>query len=316
MPGLNLHHAFILVGPTAAGKTAVAQRLAECRQADILSADSMLVYRGMDIGTAKPSLAERKGIRYWGVDVAEPSQAFNVACYLEEARRCFEASEKTGRPVIVVGGTGLYIRALLEGIDQLPAIPAGSRARWQAVFDQDGVAGLQSALKSRNPLWLSGMADPANSRRLIRALELVEAGCAGPPASWAAGKPAAVIAGLDVDPDALRSRIECRVRTMYEEGLLNEVQALLDGVWDPSGTAAQAIGYAEAIACLKGTLTQEAAMEETSRRTRQLAKRQRTWFRHQLNLSWVPVADGLSLDEIAGQVSSVWDQTGPQCVAV
>jgi len=312
-----LHHrAYFLVGPTAAGKTVVAQRLAELRHADILSADSMLVYRGMDIGTAKPSIAERNGVRYWGVDLADPSESFNAARFMEEARRCFEAASTHGNPVIVAGGTGLYVKALLQGLDELPAIPEGSRGRWQTLLEAEGVDGLQKTLRVRNPRWFESLADRANSRRLIRALELIDAGCVEPPRSWVDPRPEAVITGLEVPRDERRSRIGTRVRAMYVGGLLQEARALLDRGWDPSGTAAQAIGYAEAIACLKGTLTVDQAMEETARRTRQLAKRQMTWFRHQAAVSWIQAPSSLSVDHLAAQVASDWDCHGPQPVCV
>lgn len=316
MPPPEPARAFFLVGPTAAGKTAVAQRLAEQRKALILSADSMLVYRGMDIGTAKPPPGERQGVHYWGVDVVNPSDSYSVASFLEEARRCFAAARHMDRPVIVVGGTGLYIKALLEGLEPLPAVSRESRARWNAVFQQQGVAGLREALQSRRPSWLASLADPFNSRRLIRALELVEAGCDEPPRSWRLGKPAGVVTGLALDRELLVARIEARVHSMVEAGLLGEVQALLDGTWDPCGTAAQAIGYAEAIACLEGRLTRAEAIEQTIRRTRQLAKRQMTWFRHQVNVSWIPVTAALALDEIAARVAADWDRLGPQAVSV
>lgn len=310
------HRAFFLVGPTAVGKTAVAQRLAERRHAEILSADSMLVYRGMDIGTAKPTVAERRGIRYWGVDVVEPSDAFNTARFLEEARRCFMTAESSGTPVIVVGGTGLYIKALLEGLDELPDLPEGGREKWKTVFDQEGVEGLRHALELRNPSWLAALPDQANSRRLIRALELVEAGCRTPPRSWSASASTAIPTGLAMVREDLVARVEARVAAMYDRGLLDEVRGLLERGWDSAGTAAQAIGYAEAIACLRGQLTQGEAMRLTAQRTRQLAKRQMTWFRHQANVSWVSVEASTPLDEIAAKVSVDWDRHGPQVLAI
>ena len=311
-----VYRAFFLVGPTASGKTAVAQRLAEQRRAVILSADSMLVYRGMDIGTAKPPTGDRGNIPYRGMDVVDPSESFNVARFLEEARQCFGLAETLERPVIVVGGTGLYIKALLEGLDDLPVIPEGRREYWQAVHDREGVVGLQTAVMERSPAWFDSMADHANSRRLIRALELLDAGCVVPPRSWMMEKPVTSITGLEMARAELVDRIETRVRTMYAGGLLREVRSLLDRGWSPASTAAQAIGYAEAIACLTGTVTETAAMAETARRTRQLAKRQMTWFRHQTRVSWISVAASMTLDDITAKVSSDWDQHGPQPVVL
>lgn len=314
MATANPYQAFFLVGPTATGKTAVAHLLAEQRNAEILSADSMLVYRGMDIGTAKPTAVERRAVRYWGVDVVAPAESFNVARFLVEARQCFQCAAEAGKPVIVVGGTGLYVRALLEGLDELPSLSEERRRHWRGVFDAEGVEGLKRALEARNSRWFAAMADHDNSRRLIRALELVDAGITEPPRSWASGRSAAPITGLAIERKALVARIETRVREMYAAGLLREAEGLMAGEWDPASTAAQAIGYAEAMACLAGKLSQKDAMALTAQRTRQLAKRQMTWFRHQANVAWIPVTPVMSPAEIAARVSAEWEKTGPQGV--
>jgi tRNA dimethylallyltransferase len=318
MPKASQGRAFFLVGPTASGKTAVAQSLAERRGAEILSADSMLVYKGMDIGTAKPSAGERERVRYWGVDVVTPAESYNVARFLDEARRCFEAAAADRKEVIVVGGTGLYIKALLTGLEELPSATPEARDRWQGVFDQEGIEGLRCALERRAPAWLSALpeSDRTNGRRLIRALELVEAGVGEPPRSWTAGKPVRVVTGLTLAREELVARIESRVRAMYEGGLLDEVQALLDKGWSPVCTAAQAIGYAEAIACVRGQLTRAEAMRLTAQRTRQLAKRQMTWFRHQATVSWIEVSPGMTVEEVSARVVADWDRHGPQPVAL
>ena len=308
--------AFFLVGPTATGKTAVAQRLAEQRHADILSADSMLVYRGMDIGTAKPSLAERKSIRYWGVDVVEPSESYSVAAFLAEARQCFESAAARGQAVIVVGGTGLYVKALLEGLDVLPDIPQERRSHWKALLEHEGVAGLQSTLQRMKPDWLAALPDINNGRRLVRAIELAETGVERLPRSWMSGSSRVAITGLEVEREGLQERIAVRVREMYAGGLLREVERLLGGLWRADGTASQAIGYAEAIACLKGELTQTEAMARTAARTRQLAKRQMTWFRHQANVRWTSVTREMTLGDVADKVSADWDASGPVVVAL
>ena len=306
--------AFFLVGPTAAGKTTVAQRLAEMMDADILSADSMLVYRDMTIGTAKPSPQERGRVRYWGLDLVSPSDPFSVARFIPEARRCFESARDRGVPVIIAGGTGLYIKALLNGLDDLPDPLPEVRARWQAVLDQEGTEGLRRALATRNPAWLQGLADPSNSRRLLRALELIESGFSNPPRSWdnRVSNPACVT-GLAVPRELLVKRIEERVYKMYEDGLLEETRALMDRHGALSGTAAGAIGYAEALRCLQGELTREVAIQLTIQRTRQLAKRQMTWFRHQLNVSWVSMT-GSDFTSVAAEVSADWQRHGAQPV--
>lgn len=318
MPEMPPCRAFFLVGPTASGKTAVAQILAERRGAQILSADSMLVYKGMDIGTAKPTAAERARVPYWGVDVVTPSEPYNVARFLDEARRCFAAATAACREVIVVGGTGLYIKALLTGLEDLPSTSTEVRDRWAAVFNRDGVEGLQLALSRCAPAWLPALSesDRINGRRLIRALELVEAGVRVPPSSWTASASSGVVTGLTLAREELVARIGSRVRAMYDAGLLEEVMSLLGAGWDPACTAAQAIGYAEAIACLGGQLSREEAMGLTAQRTRQLAKRQMTWFRHQVAVSWVSAAAGMGVEELAAAVLADWDRNGPLPVAL
>lgn len=307
--------AYFLVGPTAAGKTAVAQQLAESMGADILSADSMLVYRGMNIGTAKPSGAERGRVRYWGIDLVAPDQSFSVARFIGESRLCLESVRQRGVPLIIVGGTGLYIKALLNGLDDLPDPLPEVRARWQGVWEREGVEGLRAALLARNPSWLMALADPSNGRRLMRALELSESGYVEPPQSWGVRARDGLVTGIQVQRDELGKRIERRVHDMYAAGLLEETKALLAKYGHLSGTASGAIGYAEAMDCLRGKLARPDAIQRTIQRTRQLAKRQMTWFRHQVRVSWIPFA-GSDIDSLAKQVAGDWQQHGPQEVRV
>ncbi|MEI6564006.1 MAG: tRNA (adenosine(37)-N6)-dimethylallyltransferase MiaA [bacterium] len=312
-PQASSYQAYFLIGPTATGKTAIAQRLAESMGAEILSADSMLVYRGMSLGTAKPSLDERRRVRYWGVDLVDPWESFSVARFITEARRCFASARERGISIIIAGGTGLYLKALLEGLDELPDPSPAVRLRWQDVMDQKGVEGLRLALAARNQAWLESLSDPFNSRRLMRALELSESGFTEPPRSWGNRARSTAVTGLEVPREELLARIERRVRDMYESGLLEETRALVSGPLPLSLTAAGAIGYAEAIACLRGTLSRETAIQLTIQRTRQLAKRQMTWFRHQMNVFWIPTS-GLALHEVAENVAVAWRQRGPQTV--
>jgi len=312
-PSVCNAQAYFLVGPTAAGKTAVAHQLAESMGADILSADSMLVYRGMNIGTAKPSPDERRRIRYWGLDLVDPSEAFSVAKFIREARRCFESARERGVSVIIAGGTGLYIKALLDGLDELPDPSPEVRARWQTVLEREGIEGLRSALAAKNPAWLQALADPSNSRRLMRALELIESGFPEPPRSWGTRSRDAWVTGLEVPREVLVKRIERRVHEMYVAGILDETRALMAQFGELSETASGAIGYAEAINCLQGTVSRAAAIQLTIQRTRQLAKRQMTWFRHQINVSWVPLT-GTDYTSVATAVAADWKRHGTQPV--
>lgn len=301
---------YVLVGPTAAGKTEIAHSIAVQRGWPVLSADSMLVYRGMDIGTAKPTTAQRRQVRYWGLDVVDPDRCFSAADFLEEARRC-AAALGPGEGLIVVGGTGLYVRVLLEGLAARAQETPGSREKWQRVMNEAGVEGLRDALRNRNPVWYDALADKSNPRRLMRALERIDAGEDEPPRTWSPGGQSPVVAGVAPPRDVLHERIEARVSEMYDRGLRDEVSALLDRYGELSETASQAIGYKEACAFVRGAIPRVTAMERTVVRTRQLAKRQMTWFRGQMAVEWVAVERGMTVERIARNVQEVWDRIGP-----
>ena len=302
-------HAWFLVGPTAVGKSAVAQWLAEKRKATLVSADSMLVYRGMDIGTAKPSPAERGEVPYWGLDCVEPDQSFSVGDYLRSLAGLAQA-ESSGRPLIVVGGTGLYIDCLLRGLTSRPPPDLLERARLESLHRQGGVPALQAEVERLAPGRLAELADPRNPRRLIRAIELAHQGVLSK-TMLQRGPPKPRLTGLRMDPAQLAGRIARRVQTMYHQGLLEEARALRGRYPALSETARQAIGYAEAWQVLDGTLAPSAAQEITARRTRQLAKRQLTWFRHQADMAWIEAEPGATVARIAASVEAQWELDGP-----
>ena len=298
--------AFFLTGPTASGKSAVAHRLATEAGATVVSADSMNVYRGMDIGTAKPSPAERAQVPYAGIDVVEPTEKFSVAAWLEAVRPAFGGE----RPVIVAGGTGLYLKCLLEGLDEVPPEDPELRAELAALpLDE-----LRRRAEAEAPALFRTLPAPDrdNPRRLVRLIEKARAG-APPPRAWKrAQRP--VLAGLLLPRELLRKRIAERVDRMYENGLLDEARALFERPLSP--TARQAIGYAEAFAVLRGECSEREARERTVIRTRQLAKRQMTWMRNQLRVEWVNVEEGMAVEEIARAVRAVWERRGPARVAI
>ena len=321
----RLSHAWILAGATATGKTAAAQYLAEELGCAILSADAMLVYRGMDIGTAKPTPAERGSVPYFGIDLATPAEPFSTGLWLADAARAL-AAYGTGVPpegipggtgvppvqppgLIVAGGTGLYIKALTDGLGGAEADPE-ARARWQALYERGGLPALQRALSERDPGVLDALADPANPRRLIRALEHLDAH-GGLPAQWRRREAPAPVTVLRLPREQLHARIARRVETMFAQGLVDEVRALRQTypVWSP--TAAQAIGYAEACALLDGALTRAEATERIVVRTRQLAKRQETWFRHQAQAVWLEINDNDPPEHVARRVLDSWRLHGP-----
>lgn len=289
--------AYFLVGATASGKSAVAQYIAERQGQMIVSADSMNLYRGMDIGTAKPSAEERAKVDYAGINLADPTEKFSVAAYLEALRPAFES----GREIIVVGGTGLYIKCLTEGFDDVPPENEDLRTELEAL-DFESLE--RRAQKHAYELYVRLTEDDRkNKRRLIRILER-EVPSVG---KWNS-RPKATMVGLRVERQEQMHRIERRVESMYDSGLLGEARKLMK--LDLSPTALQAIGYAEAFAVLRNEMTVEKAKEKTIIRTRQLAKRQMTWFRNQLNIEWIDVSHGSEVREIAEEVLVLWKRIG------
>lgn len=289
--------AHFLVGTTASGKSAVAQYLAERDGRLIVSADSMNLYRGMDIGTAKPAAADQSSVDYIGIDLAEPTEKFSVANYLDAVRPAFES----GREIIVAGGTGLYVKCLTEGFDDVPPENSALRAELEVL---DFPALQQRAQTDAAELYSKLTEDDRqNPRRLIRILEKEV-----PTEKKWNSNPKPTLVGLRVERAVLHQRIEQRVEQMYAAGLLDEARELIK--LDLSQTALQAIGYAEAFAVLNHEMTLEEAKEKTIIRTRQLAKRQMTWFRNQLHVEWVDVADFQGVEPLAEAVSHAWKKHG------
>ena len=317
--------AFVLVGPTAVGKSDVAQWIAEKLGVPILSADSMLVYRGMDIGTAKPTPAERGSVPYFGIDCVEAGAPFSTGAWLAFVRRQmaeYEGKENSGGAahspsVVVAGGTGLYVRALLGGLDAPPSDPA-ARAKWTGLYHAVGRDALLQAVESRpEARALLSPDDLQNPRRLIRALERADAGEMAPGGDGrnsgdgrtAFGQSDQPVAGLLMPRDRLAARIAARIDKMFKAGLVEEAVALR-AAGGLSDTAAGAIGYAEALAVADGRLSRAEARERIAARTRQLAKRQMTWFRHQLKVEWVDVAEGDTPATLGPKVMEVWKRHG------
>jgi tRNA dimethylallyltransferase len=308
---------FFLVGPTCAGKSAVAQWIAEQSGRDIVSADSMLVYRGMDIGTAKPSFAERARAHYWLLDVVEPCDRFSVGLYREQALAALREIRDAGRQAIVAGGSGLYLKVLIEGlVEKAEAFPGRPGQAPEDIYRTGGLTALQEALRECSPRLWAELADPANPRRLMRALEWAAAGRKRLPDQWSRhGAPAASVVGVTFAADVLRRRIDDRVAAMYAGGLLDEAAALRTRYPEWSRTARQAIGYAEALAFLQGRCDLAEAQSVTAARTRQLAKRQRTWFRTQMNVCWVERTEDDAVSETAQKVTDLWNANGATPVA-
>ncbi len=284
-------HRVAVVGPTASGKSAVAMAVAE-RLGDIelVSIDSMQVYRGMDIGTATPTAVERARVRHHLLDLVSPNDEFTVA----EFQRAYRASltEIAGREhrALLVGGTGLYHRAVIDDLD-LPGEWPEARARLLTEADEVGVEALHRRLVELDPDAAAKM-EPTNVRRVVRALEVIE-GSGRRFSSFGPGLdayPPTAIAqiGLRWDRAVLAERIEARVRQMVADGLVAEVAAILDGAGF-SRSAGQALGYKELVAHLRGELALDEAVDQVIVRTRQFAVRQERWFRRDPRVAWIDV---------------------------
>ncbi|MDR3207718.1 MAG: tRNA (adenosine(37)-N6)-dimethylallyltransferase MiaA [Oscillospiraceae bacterium] len=283
-----------VVGPTATGKTALAVALAKRLNGEVVSCDSMQVYRGMDIGTAKPTLAERDGVPHHMLDVADPWEAYSAARYAREAGEAVENILARGRLPILAGGTGLYLRALTEGLHDIPADPA-VRAGWEALLAQQGPAALYEALTERDPDAAARIA-PNDSRRTLRALEIIT--LSGRPLAAARAEREnsppryqVLALGLTMERAALYARAEARVDDMLARGLLEEVKALRLRL-PPGCTAMQAIGYKEFGLYLDGGCALPEAAADLKQATRRYAKRQLTWFTRQTDARWLDALSG------------------------
>jgi tRNA dimethylallyltransferase len=302
----------VLAGATATGKTDLAIRLGEAiraagRPAAVISADSRQVFRGLDIGTAKATTADRARIAHHGLDLVEPDEPFSVADFAAHARAALAGIAADGGVAILAGGTGLYLRAIARGLDTeaLPSDPA-VRARVEADLLADGLEPLVERLRALAPA-AAARIDTRNPRRVVRALEVAEIdGDAPPPALRGYPGPIAWL-GLAIEPAAHAERIAARARAQFDAGLVDEAQALRQR-FTPEVPAFSAIGYREAWAVSDGVLTLDAAIELDARRTVAFARRQATWFRSEPDIAWFDATDDLpasaALDRVRAQIES------------
>ena len=285
-----------IVGPTATGKTRLSVALAQRLGAEIVSCDSMQLYRGMDVGTAKPTAQEMGGVPHHMIDCLDPREEFSVSRYVELADRCVQDILARGKPVIVVGGTGLYVDSLVAGREFAPFPQTGRREALTARAEKEGIEPLMEQLRAVDPEAAESI-HPSNQKRVIRALEVyLETGKtitqhnretrSRPP------KYRPVWIGLDyVNRSALYARIDARVDEMFAQGLVDEVRRLLEGGVPERATSMQAIGYKELTAFLRGEGTEDAAREQIKLASRRYAKRQRTWFRRNPAVHWIDMPD-------------------------
>jgi tRNA dimethylallyltransferase len=313
-PTSNIQHPtsnaqpIVIAGPTAVGKSAVAMELAEKIGGEIISVDSMQVYRGLDIGTAKPTAEERRKVPHHLIDVVDLTQPFDAAKFCELARKAAAEIQSRGRVPIFCGGTGFYFKAFLEGFGEAP--PADETLRAELV--KAPLEELLRELESKDALAFSKI-DRQNPRRVIRAVEVIR--LTGKPfseqkADWG-GKVFSVqcsvfSVGLERTKEDLQKRMNARVDEMFRRGLVEETRRLLGQGLEQNKTAMQAIGYRQVVEHLRGERSLEETIELVKIKTRQFAKRQMTWFRRQLSMDWILLSDPTDEGSVAESLCRQW----------
>jgi len=298
----------VLLGPTASGKTAVSLPLAEALGAEIVSVDSRQIYRGLEIGSAAPTAAERARVPHHLVAEVEPGDVMSAGEFGRRARAAVEEIEGRGRTALLVGGSGLYLRAALGGLDEELPADAAVRAGIRKRIEQEGVEALYVELARIDPETAEGIS-PRDAQRVMRALEIMA--LTGRPTSELRTKGrrtevAASIAILDRDDADLKARVRERVLAMVDGGLEAEVQALLDRGIPTDLPAMKSVGFAETVRFLEGSLDPRKWIDEIIRDTWRFVKRQRTWFRSLSDARWLTVAPNESPETTAGRVLEAW----------
>ena len=297
----------VIAGPTAVGKSALSLELARRLNGEIISADSMQIYRGMDIGTAKATLDERQSIVHHLIDIKDPSEEYSCADYGVDARRCMEDILSRGKVPIFCGGTGLYIR---QALCESPVASPPSDPELRAALEQRSIEENYAELCECDPESAQSI-HPNNARRVIRALEIFR--LSGIPKSqWDRDNPSeeyrsdALLLCLTAPREQLYDRIDRRVNVMMEQGLYEEVAGLN---LDPTTTAGQAIGYKEMLGCFNGELTIPEAVSQIQLASRRYAKRQLTWFRHQKGFTMLDVSQFANFEEIVNFVVNLFEKS-------
>ncbi len=300
----------MLLGPTAVGKTALAVALAERWRCSVISADSRQTYRGLDIGTGKPTPAERRGIAHYGLDELEPDQPTTAADFARRVEALLPQLWGQSPVQVVAGGTGFYVRALLEGLDELPTVSPTLRAAVDADYRAGSLPRLLAELDAADP----GLPlDRQNPARVKRAVELLRASGGVPVSALRTGQRRplpwrTVVVGLDLDRAALHRRIDTRVQAMFDAGLVAEVRALVQR-YGPQAPGLQSIGYTEVIAHLKGAIDRDECIRQVQAHSRQYARRQLTWLRRVPDLRWLDAA--LPLPEQVAKVEALLHELSP-----
>ena len=304
-----MNNIICIAGPTASGKTALAVELAKELNGEVISCDSMQIYKRMDIGTAKPTADEMQSIVHHMIDVAEPEEDFSVSKYCQLASPILDDIVGRGKTAIIAGGTGLYMDSLIKGNDFAPFPATGHRQRLEEKLAAVGLDALTAELAAVDPE--AAVRAQRNPRRIVRALEVYyETGetitAHNLKTQAIAPRYSPLWLGLDFEPrKLLYDRIDLRVSIMLEMGLEKEIRALLSSGIDPKCTAMQAIGYKEFVAALDGQCTMEEAADEVRQASRRYAKRQLTWFRRNPKMHWLTRREGDGSEEIIAQARQI-----------
>jgi tRNA dimethylallyltransferase len=284
----DLPFLIVIAGPTASGKSALAYELARAFESDIISADSRQIYRGLNIGTAKPPAHFLENVKHHFINIRNVDEVYSVGNFESEALVLLDSYFKSNKIMICAGGTGFYIRALLEGLDDIPPITPGISRKYQSIYDKSGITGLIDLIKRKDPDYYAN-ADIQNPHRLIRALAVCESSGKAYSSFLTRKKKVrnfrSINVCLDVERSILYERINSRVDEMIEEGLMEEVIAHRDY---RSCQALQTVGYKEIFDHLDGKTSMETTVQEIKKNTRRYAKRQLTWFRNQGQWQWCP----------------------------
>ncbi|MFH1232121.1 MAG: tRNA (adenosine(37)-N6)-dimethylallyltransferase MiaA [Planctomycetota bacterium] len=299
----------ILIGQTAIGKNEVACYIANRINAEIISVDSMKIYRGMDIGTSKSSLEQRRKVKYHLIDIVESYEEYNVAKFVNDCDKAIADIIKRGKKPLLVCGTPLYLKALLYGIFSGLSSSPELRVELEKTASEKGLDFLYEQLRKIDPVRVSGTdrIHPNDKKRIIRAIEVYT--ISGKPISSFQThfnknelRYQATVVGLKRTSDDLYSRIDARVEKMFRQGLVDEVKRLVDSPHGLSKQAAQAVGYKEVIKYLKGEITLEEAKDEVEKNTRHLAKRQMTWFRRFTEINWIECPPDATTNQICDKI--------------
>ncbi len=301
----------VLVGPTAVGKTSLAVEICQRFGAEVVNADSVQVYHGLDIGSAKPTPAERAAAPHHLVDVAQPDEDFDAARFAALAEQAIQDIRSRGKRVLVAGGTGLYVRALLYGLAPLPPVDKELRARLQAEWEALGPRAMHQRLAGLDPE-AAGRLHPNDRQRVLRALEVCLQ--TGEPLSkrqaehgFSTPRHDYFLVGLNRPRPELEARIQARCRQMWDQGLVEEVRALLERGVPAGAKALGSLGYAQALRFIQGEISQEEALAEMVSRTRAYAKRQLTWFRGMEGINWHSPEDRQAVFDL---VARHWPEAG------